>query len=103
MVAVNDAGKQHEWRSLECRFKYPDLFERTVTVDSPLTLKSQLLELQSYLKTVGAQFLQRVDAFAAIDLRENMSVKPGENADINVGLECFLFVEQPADSTAIEA
>ena len=32
-----------------------DLFERTVTVDSPLT-KSQSLERQSYLKTVGAQF-----------------------------------------------
>ena len=77
-----------------------DLFERTVTVDSPLT-KSQLLELQAYLKTVGAQFLQRVDAFAAIDLREKMGVKPGEIPDINVGLQCFLFVEQPADSTPI--
>ena len=30
-----------------------------------------------------------------------MNVKPGENPDINVGLECFLFVEQPADSTPI--
>jgi hypothetical protein len=77
-----------------------DLFERTVTVDSPLT-KRQLLELQAYLKTVGAQFLHRVDAFAAIDLREKMDVKPGEIADINVGLQCFLFVEQSADSTPI--
>jgi Family of unknown function (DUF6502) len=77
-----------------------DLFERTVTVDSPLT-KSQLLELQAYMKTVGAQFLHRVDAFAAIDLREKMAVQPGEVADINVGLQCFLFVEQPADSTPL--
>jgi Family of unknown function (DUF6502) len=77
-----------------------DLFERTVTVDAPLS-KSQLLELQAYMKTVGAQFLQRVDAFAAIDLREKMAVQPGEIADINVGLQCFLFVEQPADSTPL--
>ena len=77
-----------------------DLFERTVTVDAPLS-KSQLLELQAYMKTVGAQFLQRVDAFAAIDLREKMAVKPGEVADINVGLQCFLFVEHPADSTPL--
>jgi hypothetical protein len=77
-----------------------DLFERTVTVDSPLS-KSQLLELQAYMKTVGAQFLQRVDAFAAIDLREKMAVQPGEVADINVGLQCFLFVEHPADSTPL--
>jgi hypothetical protein len=77
-----------------------DLFERTVTVDAPLS-KSQLLELQAYMKTVGAQFLQRVDAFAAIDLREKMSVQPGEVADINVGLQCFLFVEHPADSTPL--
>ena len=77
-----------------------DLFERTVAVDSPLT-KSQLLELQAYLKTVGAQFLQRVDAFAAIDLREKMGVRPGEIPDINVGLQCFLSVEQPADSTPV--
>jgi hypothetical protein len=78
-----------------------DLFERTVTVDAPLS-KSQLLELQAYMKTVGAQFLQRVDAFAAIDLREKMAVQPGEVADINVGLECFLFVEHPADSTPLQ-
>jgi hypothetical protein len=77
-----------------------DLFERTVTVDSPLS-KSQLLELQAYMKTVGAQFLQRVDAFAAIDLREKMAVPPGEVADINVGLQCFLFVEHAADSTPL--
>ena len=77
-----------------------DLFERTVTVDSPLS-KSQLLELQAYMKTVGAQFLQRVDAFAAIDLREKMAVPPGEVADINVGLQCFLFVEHVADSTPL--
>jgi hypothetical protein len=34
-------------------------------------------------------------------LRETTGAKPGEIADINVGLQCFLFVEQPADSTPI--
>jgi hypothetical protein len=74
-----------------------DLFERTVSVDTALT-NSQLLALQAYMKTVGAQFLQRVDAFAAIDLQEKMGVQPGEVADIRAGLQCFLFVERVADS-----
>jgi hypothetical protein len=73
-----------------------DLFERTVSVDTPLSAR-QLLELQAYMKTVGAQFLQRVDAFAAIDLQEKMGVSPGELANIRAGLQCFLFVERAAD------
>jgi gamma-glutamyl:cysteine ligase YbdK (ATP-grasp superfamily) len=69
-----------------------DLFERTMIVDAPLT-RAQLLALQSYLKVVGGQFLQRVDAFAAVDLQEKMVPAPGENAAIRAGLQCFLFVE----------
>jgi Family of unknown function (DUF6502) len=70
------------------------MFERTMLVDSPLT-SSQLLALQSYLRVVGAQFLQRVDTFAAVDLK--MSAKPGEVADIRTGLQCFLYVEPAPD------
>ena len=77
-----------------------DLFERTVNVDTPLT-SDQLLALQSYMKTVGAQFLHRVDAFAAVDLQENVTVKPGEVADIRAGLQCYLFVEPVADSSPL--
>jgi hypothetical protein len=77
-----------------------DLFERTVNVDSPLSM-SQLLALQAYMKTVGAQFLQRADTFAAVDLQEKMGAKPGEKADISVGLECFLFVEPKTNSTRL--
>jgi len=77
-----------------------DLFERTVRVDSPLSM-SQLLAFQAYMKTVGGQFLQRVDTFAAVDLQEKMGRKPGEPAEINVGLECFLFVEPASDSTPL--
>lgn len=77
-----------------------DLFERTVNVDTPLTA-DQLLALQSYMKTVGAQFLHRVDAFAAVDLQENVAVKPGEVADIRAGLQCYLFVEPVVDSTPL--
>ena len=73
-----------------------DLFERTMSVDAPLT-GAQLLELQAYMKVVGAQFLQRVDAFAAIDLQEKMGVKPGDVANIRAGLQCFLFVQPTAD------
>jgi Family of unknown function (DUF6502) len=73
-----------------------DLFERTMIVDAPLTA-AQLLELQSYLKVYGGQFLQRVDAFAAVDLQEKMGIKPGEVADIRAGLQCFLYVEPEAD------
>ena len=75
-----------------------DLFERTMIVDAPLT-SAQLLELQSYLKVVGGQFLQRVDAFAAVDLQEKMSVKPGEVTDIRAGLQCFLYVEATPEET----
>ena len=73
------------------------LFERTMLVDSPLT-SSQLFALQSYLKVVGAQFLQRVDTFAAVDLQEaRMSAQPDEVADIRTGLQCFLYVEPAPD------
>jgi len=77
-----------------------DLFERTMIVDSPLT-SAQLLELQGYLKVVGAQFLQRVDTFAAIDLQEKMGVRAGEVADIRAGLQCFLYVESVPDDTKL--
>jgi hypothetical protein len=77
-----------------------DLFERTMIVDAPLT-SAQLLELQSYLKVVGAQFLQRVDTFAAVDLQEKMGVRPGEIAEIRAGLQCFLYVEAAPDETPL--
>jgi hypothetical protein len=77
-----------------------DLFERTMIVDAPLTA-AQLLELQSYLKVYGGQFLQRVDAFAAVDLQEKMGIKPGEVADIRAGLQCFLYVEPEADEVRL--
>jgi len=77
-----------------------DLFERTMIVDAPLT-SSQLLELQSHLKLVGGQFLQRVDTFAAVDLQENMGVRPGEVADIRAGVQCFLYVESPPDDSRL--
>jgi Family of unknown function (DUF6502) len=73
-----------------------DLFERTMIVDSPLT-KSQLLDLQAYMKVVGGQFLQRVDTFAAVELQEKMGPRPGETADIRAGLQCFLYVESPPE------
>jgi len=77
-----------------------DLFERTMIVDSPLTA-AQLRELQAHLKVVGGQFLQRVDTFAAVDLHEKMGVGPGEVADINAGLQCFLYVEAPPDEVPL--
>jgi hypothetical protein len=77
-----------------------DLFERTMIVDAPLTA-AQLRELQAYLKVYGGQFLQRVDAFAAVDLQEKMGVKPGEAADIRAGLQCFLYVEPEADEVRL--
>jgi hypothetical protein len=73
-----------------------DLFERTMIVDAPLA-SYQLLELQSYLKVVGGQFLHRVDAFAAVELNEKMPLQPGDVADIRAGLQCFLYVEPAAD------
>ena len=77
-----------------------DLFERTMIVDAPLT-SAQLRELQSYLKVVGGQFLQRVDTFAAVDLHEKMGVKAGEVADIRAGMQCFLYVESAPDDTRL--
>jgi hypothetical protein len=77
-----------------------DLFERTMIVDAPLTA-AQLLELQAYLKVYGGQFLQRVDAFAAVDLQEKMGIKPGEVADIRAGLQCFLYVEPEVDEVRL--
>jgi hypothetical protein len=77
-----------------------DLFERTVNIDSPLTA-NQLLTMQLYMKTVGAQFLHRVDAFAAVDLQEKTAVQPGEVPDIRAGLQCYLFVEPVADSSPL--
>jgi hypothetical protein len=77
-----------------------DLFERTVNVDTPLT-EDQLLGLQAYMKTTGAQFLHRVDAFSAIDLQENVPVQPGEVPSIRAGLQCYLFVEPVADSSPL--
>lgn len=73
-----------------------DLFERTMIVDAPLS-KAQLLAFQAYLKLVGGQFLQRVDAYAAIDLQEKMGLAPGEVGTISAGLQCFLFVEPIED------
>ena len=76
------------------------LFERTMSVDSPLT-KAQLSELHSHLKVVGAQFLHRVDTFAAIDLHEKIAVRPGDIANIRAGLQCFLFVEPVAEASPL--
>ena len=73
-----------------------ELFERTMIVDSRLT-RSQLFALQSYLKVVGGQFLQRVDTFAAVDLLEKMIPQPGEPADIRAGLQCFFYLEPDSD------
>ena len=77
-----------------------DLFERTMIVDSPLT-PAQLRELQAHLKMFGGQFLQRIDTFAAVDLHKKIGVRPGEVADINAGLQCFLYVEAPPDEVLL--
>ena len=77
-----------------------DLFERTVTVEAPLT-QDQLIELHNYMKVFGAQFLQRVDAFAAIDLQKKLGALPGELANVQAGLQCFLFVEPKDDTTLL--
>jgi hypothetical protein len=77
-----------------------DLFERTVTVEAPLT-ENQLVELHNYMKVFGAQFLQRVDAFAAIDLQKKLGGRPGELANVQAGLQCFLFVEPKDDTTLL--
>lgn len=77
-----------------------DLFERTMIVDAPLTQR-QLNELQAQLKIVGGQFLHRVDAFAAIDLQEKLPPEEGESAEIRAGVQCFLYVEPPADTVRL--
>jgi hypothetical protein len=77
-----------------------DLFERTMIVDAPLS-SLQLLELQSYLKVFGGQFLHRVDAFAAVELNEKMALKPGDIADIHAGVQCFLYVEPAPDEVRL--
>jgi len=74
-----------------------DLFERTMFVQAPLA-SHQLLELQSYLRVVGAQFLQRVDAFAAVELQEKAPLQPGDIADNRAGVQCFLYVEPTRDN-----
>jgi hypothetical protein len=78
----------------------PALFERTVIVHTLLS-KPQLVELHSYLKIVGGQFLQRVDAFTSVELQERMDLKPGDVADIRAGLQCFLYVEPTPDDTPL--
>ena len=77
-----------------------DLFERTMFVNVPLA-SYQLVELQAYLKVVGAQFLQRVDAYAAVDLQEKIGLLPGDVGDIKAGLQCFLYVEPAQDTTRL--
>jgi len=77
-----------------------DLFERTMIVDAPLA-SYQLIELQAYLKVVAGQFLQRVDAFAAVELQEKVGLRPGDRADIRAGLQCFLYVEPAPDGVKL--
>jgi hypothetical protein len=57
--------------------------------------------LHNYMKVFGAQFLQRVDAFAAIDLQKKLGARPGELANVQAGLQCFLFVEPKDDTTSL--
>jgi len=75
------------------------LFERTMIVDAPLS-DAQLRAFQNYLKTTCGQFLQRVDAYAAVDLQEKMARKPGEEATVRAGLQCFLYVQPAQDEVA---
>ena len=77
-----------------------ELFERTLSVDEPLT-ERQFVEFQKYIKIFGAQFLHRVDKYAAVDINEKMGILPGEVADIDAGLQCFLFVKPPIDETRL--
>lgn len=69
-----------------------DLFERTVTIDVPLTTR-QLLALQSYMKLNGGQLLQRIDSYAAVELQEKVPRQAGDAGAIRAGFSCFLFVE----------
>ncbi len=78
-----------------------DLFERTMYVDALLT-GPQLLAFQSYLKSVGGQFLQRVDSYAAIDLREEVVPRADEKAEIRAGLQCFLFIDDASETPKLD-
>ena len=77
-----------------------DLFERTVTIDVPLTNR-QLLAVQAYLKLYAGQFLQRMDSYAAVELQEKIPRQTGEEAEIRAGFSCFLFVEPPKDDVQL--
>ncbi len=77
-----------------------DLFERTVTIDVPLT-ERQLLALQSYLKLNGGQFLQRIDSFAAVELQEKVPRLPSDSGETRAGFSCFLFVEPSKDDVQL--
>src|SRR5450631_3383195 len=77
-----------------------DLFERTVTIDIPLTNR-QLLGVQSYLKLYAGQFLQRMDSYAAVELHEKIPRQASELAAIRAGFSCFLFVEPSKDEVQL--
>jgi Family of unknown function (DUF6502) len=77
-----------------------DLFERTVTIDVPLTDR-QLLALQSYMKLNGGQLLQRIDSYAAVELQEKVPRLSGDSGAIRAGFSCFLFVEPSTDDVKL--
>jgi Family of unknown function (DUF6502) len=77
-----------------------DLFERTVTIDVPLTDR-QLLALQSYMKLNGGQLLQRIDSYAAVELQEKVPRLSGDSGAIRAGFSCFLFVEPNNDEVKL--
>lgn len=77
-----------------------DLFERTVTIDVPLTDR-QLLALQSYMKLNGGQLLQRIDSYAAVELQEKVPRLSGDAGAIRAGFSCFLFVEPSTDDVKL--
>lgn len=79
-----------------------ELFERTMIVDAPLTA-TQMQSFQSYLRIVGGQFLQRVDAYAAVDLQEKMAPKPGEKAEVRTGLQCFMYVDPEPEESQLKS
>jgi len=77
-----------------------DLFERTVTIDVPLTDR-QLLALQAYMKLNGGQLLQRIDSYAAVELQEKVPRQPGDTGAIRAGFSCFLYVEPNTDEVQL--
>ncbi len=77
-----------------------DLFERTVTIDVPLTDR-QLLALQSYMKLNGGQLLQGIDSYAAVELQEKVPRLAGDAGAIRAGFSCFLFVEPSTDDVKL--